>query len=435
MARARKVKRLDIYQSGFLVGHLERASNGAISFQYSPRWLDKRNSPISMNLPLREEAFKGKEASDYFDNLLPDSDEIREKVASRVQAESKKTFDLLCAIGQDCVGALQFVPEDHNAPPEGAPEGEPIKENEIAKRLRSLGLFPLGLDRENTDFRISIAGAQEKTAFLKKRGRWYIPKGATPTTHIFKPPMGIIHNGIDLTTSVENEWLCLEICRHLGLDVANTEMAEFENQKCLIVERFDRRWSSTKLIRIPQEDMCQTLGFPSVKKYQADGGPSIKKIMSFLDGSDARARDRMTFIRAQLSFFLLAATDGHAKNFSIFLSETGFRLTPLYDVMSVFPAIHKKQLPKQKAKLAMSVGESRHYKVAEIQKKHYEQTAHACGFPKKELESIIDDLKERVPQLESLIKTPKGYPDWILESIFNGVKTQMTKLTTRSPAK
>jgi serine/threonine-protein kinase HipA len=133
-------------------------------------------------------------------------------------------------------------------------------------------------------------------------------------------------------------------------------------------------------------------------------------------------------MRAQLVFFILAATDGHAKNFSIFLTETGFRLTPIYDVMSVFPSIHKKQLARQRAKLAMSVGDSNHYKIDEIVRRHFDQTAKASGFPKRELDLIIEDLIERVLKLEQLIKPPKGYPSWIFESILSGAKKQLQKL-------
>lgn len=430
MAKARRTQRLNVYQNGRWVGQLERGSSGVVSFRYTDEWLSGDGSiPISMSLPLQMQPFKGKEVSDYFDNLLPDSEDVREKVATRVRAESDKTFDLLYAIGQDCVGALQFIPEGKEVPREDDLKGDLMKEEEIAERLGNLGFFPLGLDSDNKDFRISIAGAQEKTAFLKKRGKWYLPKGSTPTTHIFKPPMGILHNGIDLRTSVENEWLCLEICRYLGLDVANVEMAEFEGQKCLVVERFDRKWESPKrLVRIPQEDMCQALGVPSTKKYQSDGGPGIKKIMMFLDASDERLKDRIAFMRAQLVFFILAATDGHAKNFSIFLSETGFRLTPIYDVMSVFPAVQKKELPRQKAKLAMSIGDSNHFKLMEIAARHFEQTAKACGFPKKELQWLIEDLRERVSKLETTIRPPKGFPAWIFESIVRGAIKQTEKL-------
>ena len=50
------------------------------------------------------------------------------------------------------------------------------------------------------EFRISLAGAQEKTALLMHDGQWQRPIGATPTTHIFKLPVGRIeHAGIELS--------------------------------------------------------------------------------------------------------------------------------------------------------------------------------------------------------------------------------------------
>lgn len=428
--RTRKARGLDVYQNGQIVGKLEQASTGAFSFTYSKEWIDTPDSfPISRNLPIREEAFRGREALDFFDNLLPDQEDVREKIASRVLADSQQTFDLLFALGEDCVGALQFVPEGRGIPSSSGLKGKLLRPKEIEDRIQNLGFFPLGLDADTSDFRISIAGVQEKTALLKKRGKWYLPKSATPTTHILKPPMGIIHSGIDLSTSVENEWLCLKICEHMGLDVAQAEIENFGSRRCLVVERFDRRWiGKSRLIRLPQEDLCQALGYPSTKKYQADGGPGIVDIMGFLNGSDERARDRATFMRSQLAFFLLAATDGHAKNFSVFLTKSGFRLTPLYDVMSVFPAISKKQIAQPRAKLAMSVGNSKHYKLKEISRRHFAQTAKSCGFPQRDLDAIIEDVVTRTRNLESAIKLPRNFPKWIFESIIQGVRKQSARL-------
>lgn len=121
---------------------------------------------------------------------------------------------------------------------------------------------PLGQPADDEDlFRISLAGAQEKTAFTRYRRRWCRPHGATPTTHIFKLPLGLVGGSrrVDLSDSVENEWLCAQLLRELGLPVANTEMAEFDGQKVLIVERFDRAWMDGKkwIARLPQEDFAR----------------------------------------------------------------------------------------------------------------------------------------------------------------------------------
>ncbi len=427
MPRSTKIERLAIYQNSKRVGILERSTSGAIRFAYAPTWLEGENSfPISMNLPLQETAFKGGEVVSFFDGLLPDNTDIRNKVAQRVKAESARTFDLLSAIGHDCVGALQFL-DEAAAPPEiGAIHAAPLSNAAIAKTLKSLGFFPLGMQDAEPDFRISIAGAQEKTALLKWKNKWHLPRGSTPTTHILKPPMGTLHNGIDLSTSVENEWLCLKICGVLGLKVPNCEISSFQGKKCLVVERFDRRWTDSKtLIRVPQEDLCQALGYSPTQKYEADGGPGIKQIMAFLNSSDERNQDRSDFMRSQLIFYLLAATDGHAKNYSIFLYPNGFKLAPFYDVMSVFPAIEKKQFAFQRAKLAMALGNSRHYRLKQIARRHFEQTAKQVGFPATELNKLIEELKAFIENdaLEQ-IKVPKGFPASVRNPILKGIKKQ-----------
>lgn len=133
----------------------------------------------------------------------------------------------------------------------------------------------------------------------------------------------------------------MAVCKILAsynLPVASCEIGQFEEQKALIAERFDRRLSRDKswIVRLPQEDMCQATGTSPLKKYQMDGGPSITTIMEILSGSDNASKDRNTFFKTQIIFWLLAATDGHAKNFSLtHLPERHYHLTPLYDVLSI----------------------------------------------------------------------------------------------------
>ena len=172
------------------------------------------------------------------------------------------------------------------------------------------------------------------------------PMGATPTTHIFKLPLGLVGNRqADMRSSVENEWLCAQILRALGLSVAQCDIATFGERKVLIVKRFDRALQSLPgrapwLARLPQEDFCQALGIPGERKYESEGGPGIRDILRQLDTSSRADADKLVFIQAQLAFWLMAATDGHAKNFSIFLERGGgFHLTPLYDVLSIWPII------------------------------------------------------------------------------------------------
>ncbi len=433
MPRKKRHGRLEVLTQGVRIGTLTRASTGTYEFSYSDEWLASKVSfPVSWSLQLRAGAFRGETVAAFFDNLLPDNDAIRDRIAQRFATPGKGTLDLLAAIGRDCVGALQFVPEGEKVGNANLIETEPLSEREIGEILRNLKVSPLGLDREKA-FRISLAGAQEKTALLRWRGQWHRPLGPTPTSHILKPSMGALPNGIDMKESVANEWLCLKLCEHLGLPVAQADIAEFDGRECLVVERFDRAWSSDKrsLRRIHQEDMCQALGVPWSRKYQSDGGPGIIQIMEFLNGSDFPAPDRRQFIRSQLVFWLLGAIDGHAKNFSIRLSQTGFRLTPIYDVMSILPALAKRQLEPKEAKLAMSAGNNRHYRLRELRRRHWEQTAKAASFPLPDLHALLDDLGSRVEKLDSVLgPLAKQAPASVLNAITAGVRKNMKLLGT-----
>ncbi len=387
--------------------------------------------PVSLSLPLREDRYIGAPVSAVFDNLLPDNPGIRKKVAERVGAEGVDAFSLLAALGRECVGALQFLPEDIDPGPAGVIKGHRIKDDEIADILKNLARNPLGLERDE-DFRISIAGAQEKTALLRYKGRWQKPVGTTPTTHILKPQIGELPNGIDLWNSVENEYFCLTFSKALGLPSANVEIATFDDKRVLIVERFDRQFTDdNRLLRVPQEDCCQALSVPWTNKYENEGGPGVQQILRLLEGSDNADADRRRFFKTIIVFWLLAATDGHAKNFSVFLSPGGgYRLTPLYDIVSAQPSLDAKQIRHNKLKMAMAVGDTRHYTVDSILGRHFVQSAVKAGVGQKIALEVIDDIVaisskalERV-----IVGLPKGFPETVSESIAKGIKTRLGQL-------
>ncbi|MBI2981979.1 MAG: type II toxin-antitoxin system HipA family toxin [Deltaproteobacteria bacterium] len=431
MGRKSKQIRLLVLLNGKRVGILARNSSGGMEFTYAEEWLRTVDAmPVSQSLPLRELPYRGAPVEAYFDNLLPDNDEIRRRITERLATAGKETVDLLAAVGRDCVGALQFVPEGDSVNRPGPIRGEEISEREIGAILRNLKMAPLGLDREG-DFRISIAGAQEKTALLRWNGRWHRPKGQTPTTHILKPAMGRLPNGIDMSASVQNEWFCLKLAGHFGLTAAQADMRTFDGVDCLVVERFDRKWSEdgNHLMRIPQEDLCQALGVPWARKYESEGGPGIVTIMDFLNASDRRERDRMEFLRAQLVLFLLGAIDGHAKNFSIALLTTGFQLSPIYDVMTVLPALAERQIQPKQAKLAMAVGDHKHYRLGEIQRRHWEQTARKAGFPLSNLQSLLQDLFDRTSRIDALVdRLGKDVPPRLADAVMVGIKKHLKAL-------
>lgn len=239
MARKNKSKILNIFLNTVLVGKLAKSTSGEISFQYADEWI-QNGFEISRSLPLQEDVYIGEIVSRYFENLLPDNDEIKKLVATKYGAESTRSFDLLSIIGKDCVGALSFLPQDYDHPSDFEMNYSRIGNDEIERRLKTLGSStPLGMDEE--DFRISIAGAQEKTAFLYKDKKWFEPHGLTPTTHIFKTSIGALGVDVNFDDSVDNEWASLFIMKKMGLPVCNTQIAQFGDQRVLIVERFDRK--------------------------------------------------------------------------------------------------------------------------------------------------------------------------------------------------
>lgn len=433
MGRKRSYTPLNVFLNSRLVGQLVREPSGGVSFSYAPAWLDwEHRMPVSLSLPLQETRYSGAPVMAVFDNLLPDSDLIRRRVAERVGAEGVDAFSLLSQIGRDCIGALQFLPDGQEPQPMSELTGEPVDEAQIGAILSDLDLAPLGIRREN-DFRISVAGAQEKTALLRKDGQWIEPTGTTPTTHIIKPQIGRLPNGMDLSDSVENEYLCLKLMEAFGLRAANVEMAQFGDKKALVVERFDRRWTSDgRLIRLPQEDCCQALSVVPTQKYQNEGGPGISDIMELLLGSDDPNKDRYDFFKSNVLFWLLGATDGHGKNFSVSLLPGGrFRMTPLYDVLTVQPTVDARQIERKYFKLAMNFGNSNHYKVANILGRHIVETGVQSGLSRAVVQGLFDELQETSHAIveATFNQLPDGFPEALLASIDAALKARLRLLS------
>ncbi|MBY6141972.1 type II toxin-antitoxin system HipA family toxin [Leisingera daeponensis] len=421
---------LRIYLNNRRVGTLTRERNGAIGFVYHHDWLAWEHAlPVSLSLPLRETPYRGEPVAAVFENLLPDSDKLRRLVAEKVGARGIDAYNMLTKIGRDCVGALQFIAGDDFAPDTtGRLEGETVDAVVIENILKGLSQAPLGLTGDDA-FRISVAGAQEKTALLRHDGQWIKPHGATPTTHLIKTQIGELPGGIDLSDSVENEYYCLRLTSAFGLPVNNAAIETFGGTKALVIERFDRHWTKDgRLLRLPQEDCCQALSVPPTLKYQNEGGPGMADILGLLKGSDTPLEDQATFLKAQLIFWLIGATDGHAKNFSVFLSPGGsYRMTPLYDILTAQPALNARQIERKQMKMAMSVGNSRHYRFDQIHGRHFMQTAIRAGLSKKRARDLIEDIAERAPKaLETAAESmPAGFPTDVIDAISEAVRERL----------
>lgn len=442
MARSRNRGRLNVWLNGVPVGKWDNGGSNP-TFQYFEEWLShEQRRPLSLSMPFRpgNAPFSGDLVTNYFDNLLPDSEAIRRRLAQRHHTGGVAPFELLAAVGRDCVGAAQLLPVDEIPDDIFQIAGEPYGEKDVADLLRHTTTAGEGIARTEarSELRLSIAGAQEKNALLWHQGQWFRPLGSTPTTHILKLPLGLVGAfKADFRTSVENEWLCSQIMELFGLPTARTAILQFEDQKVLAVERFDRKLSDdgTWIARLPQEDMCQATACSPLQKYQREGGPGIESIMRLLKGSEAAEADRRNFFKTQLIFWLLIATDGHAKNFSIALLSGGrYRATPLYDVLSAHPIIGtgRNRMQARDAKLAMAIrGSTNYYEVYRILRRHWTAMAKRVNLGGLAGEELIAELIEQTPAVvdEAYRRLPPAFPRDVADAILQGMLRQLRRLS------
>lgn len=441
MPRPSSRRDLGIWMNGERVGTWTSHPGRPDEFIYAKEWLASPDArPLSLSMVLQPEPFRGPRVAAFFDNLLPDSRRIRQRLQRRFETATDGAFDLLTEIGRDCVGAIQLLPEDTSPPNVRTITAEPLSTDQVAQQLSTMLRAVPGSQTEDDEFRISLAGAQEKTAVLQLNGQWMRVMGTTPTTHILKLALGTGGGGIDLTTSVENEWLCAQILKAYGIPVSHCWIDRFGEYRVLVVERFDRRFSQDRswIIRLPQEDMCQATGLPSDQKYEVDGGPGIKAITDLLLGSSNASADRKDFFKSQLLFWMLCAIDGHAKNFSICIEPAGaYRLTPRYDVLSAYPVSGTSagKLSPKKVKMAMAVdGKNRHYLWDSILPRHWQETARKIGLSSA-VETSIQELIDATPRVINTVAAliPKGFPDAVATSILEGLRSASTRLSVTPP--
>ena len=429
------VRKLYVAMNNSLVGIWEHKSSGEESFQYLDSWIGSPLSRgISLSLPVVKKKYTNYKVKNFFSNLIPERENVIEAIQRRYKISTNDSFDLLNVIGEDCIGAIQISANPDFLTHRKEIEGTILSDGEIARILRSLRIPNLDNDKDEFDFSFSLTGVQKKTSFLFHHGNWMIPNRGSATTHIFKTPIGKIPGYIDLSNSVENEWYTGKFFSNMKLETASSQMLTFEDQKVLVVERFDRICKEDSIVRLPQEDFCQVLGKSAQQKYQSDGGPNAKEVFDILKTS-SNSKDSETFFKSLIVSWIVGSTDAHAKNYSIFIEKNNsYRLTPFYDVMSFFPYVGtaNNQVHESKLKLAMSArGTSGNkYNIGQIGRRNWEMTGKYLGLSSASTQNVIEDVIEMVPT--ALDKTnnelPKDFPADISEPITTYVNKYLKRL-------
>ena len=406
------------------MGRVTRDNRARLTFTYNEDWRTAENAyPLSISMPLALAQHANARIDTFLWGLLPDNQLVLDQWARKFHVSARNAFSLISAVGEDCAGAVQFVRPERLEAILGAvpPEIEWLTEANIAQRLRALreDHSAWRIPRDTGQF--SLAGAQPKTALLFENGRWGVPSGRIPTTHILKPPLG------EFAGHAENEHFCLELARALGLPVVDSRIMRFGDEVAIVVERYDRIRTEAGLRRVHQEDICQALGIPPTSKYQNEGGPGIRDIVELLRTySGSAAEDVRTFLDSVAFNWLIVGTDAHAKNYALLIGAGGrVRLAPLYDLASVFPY---PRIDIKRVKLSMKLGGE--YRFRNIQIRHWRRQAEELGVNPDELVHRVDELAmqltDHVPEVERCM-TEEGLTHPLIHRLAG-------RLTTRAAA-
>ncbi|WP_262360862.1 HipA domain-containing protein [Vibrio cholerae] len=377
--------------NNMLVGQFVQQSKTNVSFSYSDEWLAYDSAfPISLSLPLVRGECSAFNALNFINNLLPDLTGERLELARSIGVQSVDALTLLSKIGHDCTGSISFT--DCKEPPVVGWEYRELSISQldelVTQRKSFLPFFG--------DYRPCISGTQPKTTLMKLNDKWYVPQGKSISSHIIKYPMDTIaqsNSVLDMSSSVENEFICNQIAKELGFNVPDIEIITAESgAKALVVERFDRCFVDGVLSRRHQEDFCQIFGVPEHQKYQSENNLGVSKIVDVLSFSAKNKANNHDFFKFMVLQCLLGATDGHLKNFSVHIDPGGhYQIAPFYDLLSAYPAVGATGLNKRKLKLAMGLKASRGYKyhICKIYLRHIEQTAIQFDISNAECHEIL----------------------------------------------
>lgn len=348
---------LSVLLDQVIVGRLARAQASHLyHFEYAESWRARPGAyPVSLALPLAAPRYEGLAVRYWLRGLLPDNQARLQEIQAEFGVSSDDPYAVLAAVGEDCVGAVQFAPPGRAAEIAGtgaAADVEWLDEPGLEVLLREVAARSSPDRRAMRTGQFSLPGALGKVALVwdAVSERWGRPSGRRASSHILKPPMPGVpgHN--------ENEHYCLRLARAVGLSAAQSRIVRFGAQSAIAVQRYDRSPTANgSLRRIHQEDMAQALGLDPELKYAAEGGAGITEIVRLLRDY-APPDDVDAFLHYVGFVWIIASTDAHLRNYSVLIQPgENAALAPLYDVASALglPGGRGKRRP---LRLAMAIG-------------------------------------------------------------------------------
>lgn len=390
---------LDVWCFGHLAGRLTDDGH-RLAYAYSDEWLSAGRPPISRSLPVDVEP-TSEAVRAFFEGLLPEG-ELRDLLAARLGVSKDNEFSILEQIGGDCAGAISLYPHEH-APAPGAGGVRWFDDGELAQFVVDLPTRPMAADRDG-EFRLSLAGAQDKVPVVVGGGRIGLPTGGRPSTHILKTPIE------RLPATVLNEAMWARVGAALGITTAHATPHRVGNAEMLLVERYDRQPTDEPgaVLRLHQEDFCQALSIPSNRKYENEGGPTLADSFALLrDAATEPATELPRLLDAWALSFIAANHDAHGKNYSLLYGPHGATLAPTYDVLNT--AAYWKVKPMDR-RMAMKVGgESR---PAYVRRRHLDRMLADCGLGPAAARRRLRSLARSAPAAIKTVRSELAAEFW-----------------------
>ena len=320
------------------VGKIEGGSSDDAQFSYAEDYISRNGArPISISLPIGEEPFSPERTRTFFDGLLPEGF-MRKSIAANMHFDENDYLSILYNLGKECIGAIR-IDETDELPESGyeAISSEQIEELASEGTVKSTEML--------IKTHLSLTGASGKVGLYYDDidGRWYLPRGIAPSTHIVK------QSHIRLGGIVANEQLSMMAAGRCGINVPESfiiNVAKSADPEVLFATgRYDRIIDGTsdlignlkRPFRIHQEDFAQAMGIPASEKYEEEGRNYAERMFGIIrEFSSDPLEDQLSFWDRIVYNYALGNTDAHIKNHSLLYDfhMEGMRLAPAYDMIS-----------------------------------------------------------------------------------------------------
>lgn len=365
-----------VYYNDTYAGILQQEPSGRCIFKYDLSYLSSSSPPIAFSFPLRKEPFVSEgNLHPFFDNLGAEG-WLENAQARALMSNNNNRFELLLGFGYDLAGAVSIIdpePRDHIQ----------LDHADEATNAALLG-------------RASLSGVQRKLLVVKEGNQYRPARKNELSTHIAKLSSG------NLTDIIEVEYLSTQAVKKLLPEdsIVEMEIATINSitEPALVIKRFDRIISNSKIIRLHFEEFNQLLGRHSGDDKYNGSYEMLGNFINTTQGCIPAEVDRL--YRRILACLLVGNTDAHFKNFAMFHTRDGLRLTPSYDQVAA-------NRYSQFNTIALSIGGANNLDVGKLRPKHIIDLGHGFGLNDKIILDATNELKKNLEAAKQAISSSK----------------------------